>query len=277
MVWGCCKVIALSVFVVKHRRLDYNCSMSNKNTSSENNPLPFAPPSIKGNIVILTGAGVSAESGLKTFRDGGGLWENHRVEDVATPQGFINNPKLVQRFYNLRRKQLQTVEPNAAHTALAQLEREWQGEFLLVTQNVDNLHERAGSKNVLHMHGELLKVSCQKTLEIFKWNEDIEIGTTECPCCKQVNNLRPYIVWFGEIPLYMDAIATALMNCDTFIAIGTSGQVYPAAGFVQEAKFHKATTIECNMEPSHNRYFDHGLYGPATTKVPLFAQSVIRP
>lgn len=235
--------------------------------------LPFAPPDSRRNIVILTGAGISAESGLRTFRDSGGLWENHRVEDVATPQGFARNPKLVQRFYNLRRKQLAEAEPNAAHFALAEMQQKWQGEFLLVTQNVDNLHERAGSKNVLHMHGELLKVSCQRTLEIFDWTDDIECGVTQCPCCQRTDTLRPYIVWFGEIPLYMDAIASALMRCNTFVAIGTSGQVYPAAGFVQEAKYHKATTIECNMESSGNRYFDHGLYGPATEKVRLLADS----
>lgn len=230
-------------------------------------PLPFPPPDARGNLVILTGAGVSAESGLKTFRDSGGLWENHRVEDVATPQGFMRNPKLVQRFYNLRRRQLAEVEPNAAHYALAELERKWQGEFLLVTQNVDDLHERAGSRNVLHMHGELLKVSCQRTLEIFEWKEDVLVGESRCACCNRTDTLRPYIVWFGEIPLHMETIYAALMRADTFLSIGTSGQVYPAAGFVQEAKFHKAATIECNMESSGNRYFDYGLYGPATAKV----------
>ncbi|MCH2546775.1 MAG: NAD-dependent protein deacylase [Alphaproteobacteria bacterium] len=218
------------------------------------------------NVVILTGAGISAESGLKTFRDSGGLWENHRVEDVATPQGFERNPKLVQRFYNLRRQQLNEVEPNLAHAALAEMEKRWKGNFLLVTQNVDNLHEVAGNRHILHMHGELQKVSCQRSLEIFTWKEDVTAETL-CPCCKLPHTLRPYIVWFGEIPLYMDIIGQALMECDVFIAIGTSGQVYPAAGFVQEAKYHGATTIECNMEPSHNPAFDHGVYGRATERV----------
>lgn len=225
-------------------------------------------------MVILTGAGISAESGLKTFRDSGGLWENHRVEDVATPQGFARNPKLVQRFYNLRRQQLKETEPNQAHHALATLEQQWQGNFLLVTQNVDNLHERAGSRQVLHMHGELQKVSCQRTLEVFDWTEDITPDTL-CPCCKQAGSLRPYIVWFGEIPLYMNTITEALIHCDIFIAIGTSGQVYPAAGFAQEAKFHAATTIECSLEPSHNAAFDYGIYGPATAKVPQLTANVV--
>lgn len=230
-------------------------------------PLPFPPLDVQKNIVILTGAGISAESGLKTFRDSGGLWENHRVEDVATPQGFAQNPKLVQRFYNLRRQQLKEAEPNPAHIALAELEQQWQGNFLMVTQNVDNLHERAGSKHVLHMHGELQKVSCQRSLEVFFWTDDVTIDTL-CPCCNIAGSLRPYIVWFGEIPLYMDTIAEALIQCDIFVAIGTSGLVYPAAGFVHEAKYHAATTIECNLEPSYNPAFDYGLYGLATVKVP---------
>lgn len=232
--------------------------------------LPFLPLNRKRNIVVLTGAGISAESGLKTFRDSGGLWENHRIEDVATPQGFLRNPALVQRFYNLRRQQLREARPNAAHIALSNLESEWEGNFLLVTQNVDNLHEQAGSQNLLHMHGELLKVSCQRTLEVFSWHEDITPETV-CPCCKLTGTLRPYIVWFGEMPLFMERIYTALQDCDIFISIGTSGQVYPAAGFVQEAKFHRAITIECNLESSGNRAFDYGLYGCATEKVPLLA------
>jgi NAD-dependent deacetylase len=235
--------------------------------------LPFPPLDRKQNLVILTGAGVSAESGLRTFRDSGGLWEDHRVEDVATPQGFQRNPQLVQRFYNLRRQQLTEARPNAAHLALARLEAEWQGNFLLVTQNVDNLHEQAGSKHLLHMHGELQKVSCQRTLEVFSWTEDIN-EDTRCACCQMPGTLRPYIVWFGEVPLYMEEIYTALQACDVFIAIGTSGQVYPAAGFVQEAKLHEAMTIECNMESSGNRAFDFGVYGPASQYVPALVSHV---
>lgn len=254
--------------------LDYNQFMANKTRPVSTNDISFPPLDVRGNIVILTGAGVSAESGLKTFRDSGGLWENHRVEDVATPQGFARNPKLVQRFYNLRRAQLKHTQPNMAHASIAELEKKWQGDFLLITQNVDNLHEQAGSKHILHMHGELQKISCQRSLEVFEWNEDIT-EQTRCPCCKKTGTLRPYIVWFGEIPLYMDQIATALQQCDTFIAIGTSGQVYPAAGFVQEAAYHHATTIECNMESSSNPAFAHGLYGAATEQVPRLVKHII--
>lgn len=217
-------------------------------------------------IVILTGAGVSAESGIRTFRDSNGLWEEHRIEDVATPQGFAKNPELVQSFYNMRRAQLKTAEPNLAHAALAELEKKWQGDFLLVTQNVDNLHERAGSSNVLHMHGQLQQVSCLRTREVFVWKEDV-LAESQCPCCHKTGTLRPHIVWFGEMPLYMDTIYKALHHCDYFLSIGTSGQVYPAAGFVAEAKFRKATTIECNLEPSGNPAFDIGIYGRATEKV----------
>lgn len=253
------------VLVAKGGKLDYNRTMLPPEPSPAEH-FPFPPLDMRGNIVVLTGAGVSAESGLKTFRDSGGLWENHRIEDVATPQGFERNPALVQRFYNLRRRQLQEVEPNLAHAALAELEKKWQGDFLLVTQNVDDLHERAGSRNVLHMHGELLKVSCLRTMEVFQHGEDITADTL-CRCCNRTGTLRPYIVWFGEIPLYMDRIYKAISNCDIFLSIGTSGQVYPAAGFVQDAKFHRAMTIECNMESSKNPAFDFGLYGRATEKV----------
>lgn len=221
---------------------------------------------IRQNIVILTGAGISAESGLKTFRDSNGLWEEHRIEDVATPQGFAENPQLVQNFYNMRRRQLLQAEPNLAHAALADLEKKWQGDFLLVTQNVDNLHRRAGSKHVLHMHGELQQVRCLHSRKIFAWKDDIT-PESRCPCCQMQHTLRPHIVWFGEMPLHMDEIYKALHRCDIFLAIGTSGQVYPAAGFVQEAKLHKARTIECNLEPSGNAAFDLGIYGRATEKV----------
>lgn len=240
---------------------------------SRTNTLPFPPLDSSQNLVILTGAGISAESGLKTFRDSGGLWENHRVEDVATPEGFKRNPELVQRFYNLRRNQLTEAEPNAAHKALAELEAKWKGDFLLITQNVDNLHERGGSRHVLHMHGELQKVSCLHSLEVFDWLEDIT-AESRCPCCNSTGTLRPHIVWFGEMPLYMDTIYKALLACDIFIAIGTSGQVYPAAGFVQEAKYRDALTIECSMESSGNRAFDYGVYGPATKQVPALVNHV---
>lgn len=226
---------------------------------------------VRQNIVILTGAGISAESGLKTFRDSNGLWEEHPIEDVATPQGFERNPELVQNFYNMRRRQLKGASPNLAHAALAELEKKWKGNFLLVTQNVDNLHRRAGSKHILHMHGELQRVSCQRTLEIFEWTEDVN-PDTPCPCCQMAATLRPYIVWFGEMPLHMEQIYKALHQCDVFLAIGTSGQVYPAAGFVQEAKFRNANTIECNLEPSGNEAFDIGVYGKATETVYALAK-----
>jgi len=227
-------------------------------------------------IVVLTGAGVSAESGIKTFRDNNGLWENHRVEDVCTPEAFARNPELVQQFYNARRRQLVTeAQPNPAHRALAEFEQGFPGEFTLVTQNVDDLHERAGSRNILHMHGELLKARCSKTHQVVPWNTDIAADTS-CPCCGQRGLLRPDIVWFGEIPLFMDKIETALSHCDLFISIGTSGQVYPAAGFVQMASAYGAHTVELNLEPSAGRtLFAERHYGPATgTVAAYFAQLV---
>ncbi len=187
-------------------------------------------------IVVLTGAGISAESGIQTFRAADGLWENHRVEDVASPEGFKRNPGLVQRFYNERRRKLLEpgISPNDGHLALARLEREFKGDFLLVTQNIDDLHERAGSKNLIHMHGELFKVRCLDSEKIFVWKEDITPASA-CPCCGKSGVLRPHIVWFGEMPLFMDRISAALEECDLFLSIGTSGNVYPAAGFVRIA------------------------------------------
>ena len=193
-------------------------------------------------IVVLTGAGISAESGIETFRAAEGLWANHHVDDVATLEGFARNPQLVYAFYNQRRRQLLTPEisPNAAHSALAKFEHEFGGEFLLVTQNVDNLHERAGSENLIHMHGELLKMSCLNSKLIFDVSEDFDYDT-QCRCCRSAGNLRPHVVWFGEMPLQMNRINRALENCDMFVAIGTSGNVYPASGFYQTAKIRKAS------------------------------------
>lgn len=225
------------------------------------------------NIFVLTGAGISAESGLKTFRDGGGLWENHRVEDVATPEAFSRNPELVQRFYNMRRRQLADVSPNDAHRALAELERRWLGEFTLVTQNVDNLHERGGSRHPLHMHGKLTKAICQHSMEIFDCSEDLE-AVLFCPCCKIAGGLRPHIVWFGEMPLFMEQIYQALRRCDIFLAIGTSGIVYPAAGFVMEARQYGAATIECNLDSSGNPMFDLVVEGRATETLPQILQQL---
>ncbi|MFL0809776.1 MAG: NAD-dependent protein deacylase [Agarilytica sp.] len=225
-------------------------------------------------VVVLTGAGVSAESGLKTFRDSGGLWEGHKVEDIATPDAFARNPSMVHEFYNMRRKQLlKSAAPNAAHKALANFEQNFNGNFLLVTQNVDNLHEQGGSKNIIHMHGELLKAHCIATEQVFEIEEDIDTETL-CPCCQTRGNLRPHIVWFGEIPLQMERIEKALAQCDLFVSIGTSGQVYPAAGFVQVASWAKATTVELNMEPSDGcSHFQHAYYGPATEVVDEFFSS----
>lgn len=239
----------------------------------------------KGNIVILTGAGISAESGLSTFRAQGGLWDNHRIEDVATPEGFARNPALVHRFYNERRGQLGNVEPNAAHRALAELESAWEGNFLLVTQNVDNLHDRAGSgataerrgvRTFVHMHGELTKAQCVGCTTVHDWLLEMD-ASTECPSCRRSGLMRPHIVWFGEMPLYMDLIYDRLRQADLFVAIGTSGNVYPAAGFVFEAKQQAgAHTIEVNLEPSEvNRYFDEHRHGPAGTLVPQLVAELL--
>ena len=227
-------------------------------------------------IVVLTGAGISAESGIETFRAAEGLWANHHVDDVATLEGFARNPQLVYEFYNQRRRQLLTPEisPNAAHSALAKFEHEFGGEFLLVTQNVDNLHERAGSKNLIHMHGELLKMSCLNSKLIFDVSEDFDYDT-QCRCCRSAGNLRPHVVWFGEMPLQMNRINRALENCDMFVAIGTSGNVYPASGFYQTAKIGKASTVELNLERTGSS-FDQHICGPATKSVPQFFKSLLR-
>lgn len=202
-------------------------------------------------VVVLTGAGISAESGIRTFRAADGLWEEHRVEDVATPEGFARDPAQVQRFYNARRHQLQQpeIQPNAAHLALAELEQVLGDNFLLVTQNIDNLHERAGNTRVLHMHGELLKVRCATSGQVIEWTGDVT-SDDRCTCCQFPSALRPHVVWFGEMPIGMEEIYQALENADVFIAIGTSGHVYPAAGFVHEAKLQGAHTVELNLEPS---------------------------
>lgn len=228
-------------------------------------------------IVILTGAGISAESGIKTFRAEDGLWEEHKLEDVATPEAFERDPCLVQRFYNERRKPILdgNVKANAAHKALAKLEREFEGRLMLVTQNIDNLHEQGGSKSVLHMHGEVLKMRCKESAKVFDCYGDIDVADL-CDCCGMVNNLRPHIVWFGEMPLYMDDIYQALDQCDLFIAIGTSGNVYPAAGFVQVAQQSGAKTLEINLEESMvASRFDDALYGKAGDVLPLWVEQFL--
>lgn len=226
-------------------------------------------------IVILTGAGISAESGIQTFRDAGGLWEDHPVEQVATPEGFAADPKLVHRFYNLRRAALNSVKPNAAHFALGELQKNFAGRVTLVTQNVDDLHERGGSTDVIHMHGELLSAFC--TACHHRWRQAVDLSVeTPCPACQTRGGPRPDIVWFGEMPYEMDRIERALQNCDLFVSIGTSGAVYPAAGFVQLAHMQGARTLELNLEPSQgSAFFSETQHGPATQLVPQWVNSLL--
>lgn len=228
------------------------------------------------NIVILTGAGVSAESGIDTFRAEGGLWEQHRVEDVATPEAFARDPELVLRFYDMRRAAIQTKQPNAAHRALARLDAEWGGDLLIVTQNVDDLHERAGARRVLHMHGEHLNAWCTACDVRSPWRETL-IERPPCPACGQ-RALRPDVVWFGEMPYRMDEIHAALRQADLFVSIGTSGAVYPAAGFVRDARDLGAATLELNLEPSQGtRWFGQARHGPATDLVPAWVEELLGP
>ena len=228
------------------------------------------------NLVVLTGAGISAESGVPTFRASDGLWCGRRVEDVATPEGYAADPALVQDFYNQRRRQLAQVRPNAAHRALAELAARWAGGFLLVTQNVDDLHDRAHAQTppaagfeLIHMHGELLKARCTRSGVVTEWAGDM---TADQPSPHHPDGvMRPHIVWFGETPLQMERIERALAACDLFVSIGTSGAVYPAAGFVQAARHSGARTVEINLQPTSGaRLFDEGVYGPATEAVPAF-------
>lgn len=226
-------------------------------------------------IVILTGAGISAESGLQTFRASDGLWCGHKVEEVATPEGYARNPALVQEFYNQRRRQLAEVEPNAAHHALAELAERWAGEVVLVTQNVDDLHQRAAGARPLgsnyrfyNMHGELKKARHIRTGEVVDCADDLPAEGV----------LRPHIVWFGEMPLFMEEIEEALARCDLFLSIGTSGNVYPAAGFVQQLRYQRrgAHLVELNLEPSlGSHYFDETHHGAATHIVPAFVQKIL--
>ena len=227
------------------------------------------------NIVILTGAGISAESGLSTFRGPDGLWEGRRVEDVATPEAFARDPELVHGFYDARRAKLDEVVPNAAHLALARLESHWRGEFLLVTQNVDNLHERAGSNALIHMHGENTKGWCLACGERFAWRGPMGVGAT-CLRCGEVGRVRPDIVWFGEMPYQMERIEESLRRCELFVSIGTSGAVYPAAGFVQTARYCGAKTLEMNLEPSLGSvFFDESRTGAAGELVPAWVEEVL--
>jgi len=230
-------------------------------------------------IVILTGAGISAESGIDTFRAAGGLWEQHRVEDVATPEGFARDPDLVLGFYDMRRAALANVAPNPAHEALARLEREFSKvpgrDLLLVTQNVDDLHERGGSARVLHMHGELKSALCTACETRSPWREAM-LHRPPCPACAEPC-LRPDVVWFGEMPYQMGRIYQALEACDLFVSIGTSGAVYPAAGFVQEARAAGARALELNLEPGEgSRLFHETRLGPASVLVPEWVDEVLQ-
>ncbi len=228
-------------------------------------------------IFVLTGAGISAESGIQTFRGASGLWEGHRVEDVASPAGFQRDPALVFSFYNERRKKIRKAQPNAAHLALARLEREFVGTVTVVTQNIDDLHERAGSRNVIHMHGEVLKAQCRDCRNISPCENTLD-ETNQCPACQVVGRLRPHIVWFGEMPLFMDEINLALSKADLFVAIGTSGQVYPAAGFAGSASNHGIRTIEVNPDSTKiSPHFDEHLRGPAGQKVRELVEQLLSP
>jgi NAD-dependent deacetylase len=227
------------------------------------------------NIVVLTGAGISAESGLATFRGPGGLWEGHRVEDVCTPEAFARDPALVQKFYDERRAKLALVKPNAAHAALARLDAAWSGGLLIVTQNVDDLHERAGAKRLLHMHGELKSAWCTACDIRVQWEESLGNGPA-CPGCDMSGALRPDIVWFGEMPYGMDRIEAAVAKADLFVSVGTSGAVYPAAGFVRTARHYGARTLELNLDPSEGSiFFDETRLGPAATLVPEWVDAVL--
>jgi NAD-dependent deacetylase len=223
------------------------------------------------NIVILTGAGISAESGIDTFRSAGGLWEQHRVEDVATPEAFARDPDLVLRFYDMRRERIQQVEPNA------ELDREWRGEgrnLLIVTQNVDDLHERAGAERLIHMHGEHLKALCQACEIRSDWRGTMA-DRPACPVCG-AQALRPDVVWFGEMPYQMPDIYAAIRTADLFVSIGTSGAVYPAAGFVRDARGQGVKTLELNLEASQGtQWFDEARHGPATELVPDWVDEML--
>ena len=226
------------------------------------------------NIVILTGAGISAESGIDTFRDGGGLWEQHRVEDVATPEAFARDPDLVLRFYDMRREAIQTKQPNPAHKALARLDEHWDGELLIVTQNVDDLHERAGARRVLHMHGTHLNAWCTACDRRSRWTGPL-IDRRACPSCGEAA-LRPDVVWFGEMPYEMERIYAALRDADLFVSIGTSGAVYPAAGLVQNARELGIATLELNLEPSQgSHWFAEARHGKASELVPQWVEEML--
>lgn len=267
-----------AVMVVRSSRLRVYIVISRSTRIIGHTPVAkLAKPA--GHIVILTGAGISAESGIKTFRDTGGLWEDHNIEDVASPEGFARNPELVHKFYNLRRAALNDVQPNAAHFALARLETELKkkgGRVTIVTQNVDDLHERAGSTNLIHMHGELMSLLCRLCRHRWRMGEDSYVKS-ECPACGEKGGPRPDIVWFGEMPYFMSEIERAIVSCDMFVSIGTSGAVYPAAGFVQMARTIGKKTLELNLERSEgSHYFHKTRLGKASLIVPQWVEKVLK-
>ena len=240
-------------------------------------PQSFTPEK-NSNIVILTGAGISQESGLETFRDPDGIWSKVRIEDVATPEAFAKDPDAVHAFYNMRRARhrVATANPNRAHQALARLEAQWAGEVTVITQNVDSLHESGGSQNLIHMHGVHSKARCNHCQHIVDWQGDMSTSDV-CEGCARPGGLRPHVVWFGETPLELDRIQAALVDCDLFLSIGTSGNVYPAAGFVSVVQqIGRAHSVELNLEPSLGAdKFDEGRYGPATEIVPAYVDHVL--
>ena len=242
--------------------------------------LPGEPQKVKEpkdykSIVILTGAGISAESGIETFRDGDGLWENHKVEDVACYDGFKRDRNLVNNFYNAYRKKISGTGPNIAHKSLAHLQNKFDGPVTIITQNIDDFHQRAGSK-LYQMHGDIFTVKCEQSFKVFPVDGDIT-PETKCVCCNKINTLRPNIVWFGELPYYPVTIKKRIRGCDLFISIGTSGNVYPAAGFVQEANYFGAHTVEINLDKALNhKYFKENIYGLASIVVPKFVEELIK-
>jgi NAD-dependent deacetylase len=236
-------------------------------------------PEKNARIVVLTGAGISQESGLETFRDPDGIWSKVRLEDVATPEAFARDPDAVHAFYNMRRTRhrVAMANPNAAHTALARLEAEWPGGIIVVTQNVDSLHEAGGTQSLIHMHGVHSKARCNHCQHIVPWQGDMSTADA-CEGCGEAGGLRPHVVWFGEMPLELDRIQAALVDCDVFVSIGTSGNVYPAAGFISIVQqIGRAHTVELNLEPSLGAAnFHEGHYGPATDVVPAFVDRLLR-
>ena len=226
-------------------------------------------------IVVLTGAGISAESGLATFRSSNGLWNNHRVEDVATIEAFQRNPEFVHDFYNQMKPELLAAKPNPAHLALTKLQNNYPAPVSIITQNVDTLHEKAQSRNIYHIHGQINQAVCLNCGHVLETWNDVTTETV-CPQCSVAGMMKPNIVFFGENLLYMDKVERLLASCDLFLSIGTSGVVFPAAAFVQTAKLYGAETYEFNLEKtSNNFYFDHHIFGKAGDILPPFVDELL--